>query len=364
MAQRPIATGCRYGQGVAAQTQQGVDPAVLGRYLTCALADSRWEHCELTVMPGGKSNLTYLLTCAGGRLVLRRPPLRQALPTAHDMAREHTVISALAGTDVPVPRALHLCTDPDVIGAPFHLMSYVDGPVARSGLPAGYADRPDQRRAVAEELVHVLARLHAVDVDTVGLRDFGRPDGFLARQVRRWVRQWRASRPAESSALDTLAGALAADVPASPEPTIVHGDYRLDNAVLHPQQVGRIAAVLDWEMSTIGDPLTDLGLLLVYWQEARDPPESRAAWAVPTATSLAGFPSRAEVAALYARLTGRDLSALNWYVAFGCFKLAVVIAGIVARHRAGAMVGEGVDGMGAALEPLLQRGTAALGSAP
>ncbi len=341
-----------------------MDPAALGRYLAGAFADSRWEPCAVSLIPGGKSNLTYSVTSAAGRLVLRRPPLRQVLPTAHDMVREHTVISALAGTDVPVPRALHLCADAGVIGAPFHLMSYVDGPVARSVLPAGYADRPEQRRAVAEELVRVLTRLHAVDVAAVGLRDFGRPDGFLTRQVRRWVQQWRASRSADSPALDALAGALASDVPASPAPAIVHGDYRLDNAVLHPRQVGRIAAVLDWEMSTIGDPLTDIGLLLVYWQEAGDPPASRAAWAVPTATSLAGFPSRAEVAAQYAGLTGRDLSALDWYVAFGCFKLAVVIAGIVARHRAGAMVGEGIDGMDAALEPLVHRGRAALGDVP
>lgn len=321
----------------------------------------------MELITGGRSNLTYLVSSPAGRVVLRRPPLRNILPTAHDMVREHTVIAALAGTAVPVPAALVLCTDQAALGAPFHVMSYVPGPIARASLPAGYADEPAQRRAIADELVAVLARLHAVDVDAVGLADFGRPQGFLARQVRRWVGQWHASRSADLPALDTLAGDLAASVPDSPAPTLVHGDYRLDNVVLDPARPGRVAAVLDWEMSTIGDPLTDLGLLLVYWTEPDDD-ERAAGYAAAVlggrpVTVLPGFPTRAAVAARYAELTGADLSALPWYVSFGCFKLAVVVAGIVARHRAGAMVGDGFDGIGAALEPLVARGRAALAGA-
>ncbi len=343
-----------------ADTHQGAPPAVVGPYLATALGDERWERCSVALIVGGKSNLTYLVGSPAGRVVLRRPPLREVLPTAHDMLREHTVIAALAGTDVPVPLALHACSDPAVLGAPFHVMSYVEGPIARGSFPPRYADTAETRRAVADGLIDTLARLHAVDYRAVGLSEFGRPDGFLARQVRRWVGQWQASRSADLPALDALAAALGDSVPASPSPTVVHGDYRLDNAVLDPHAPGRIAAVLDWEMSTIGDPLADLGLLLVYWQEAGG--SQRAA--VPTVTSLPGFPSRAEVARQYADLTGRDLSALPWYVAFGCFKLAVVIAGIVARRRAGAMVGDDADDIGAALEPLVHRGQAALRGAP
>ncbi len=293
-------------------------------------------------------------------MVLRRPPLGNVLPTAHDMSREHTIIAALAGSAVPVPVALHLCTDPAVLGAPFHVMSYVDGPVVRAAFPPGYADRPAQRRAIADELVDVLARLHAVDVDAAGLSGFGHPDGFLARQLRRWTGQWEASRAAASPTLDALAAALAESLPDSPAPTVVHGDYRLDNTVLHPEIPGRILAVLDWEMSTLGDPLADLGLLLVYWQGPVDAGNPLAVQTGAALSALPGFPNRAQICARYAERTGRDLSALPWYVAFGCFKLAVVVAGVVARHRAGAMVGDGFEGIGNALEPLVLRGHAEL----
>ncbi|MEP6695619.1 MAG: phosphotransferase family protein [Pseudonocardiales bacterium] len=339
---------------------QGAPPAVVGPYLASALVDGRWAKCTATLISGGKSNLTYRVTSPAGRVVLRRPPLGSVLPTAHDMSREHTVISALAGSAVPVPEALHLCTDPRVLGAPFHVMSYVDGPVVRDAFPPGYADQPEQRRAVADELIDVLARLHAVDIETAGLSGFGRPEGFLDRQIRRWAAQWQASRTADSPAVDDLAAALAASVPASPAPAVVHGDYRLDNTVLDPRAPGRILAVLDWEMATLGDPLADLGLLLVYWQAPVDRANPLAAQTGGGLTALPGFPSRDELCARYADQTGRDLAALSWYVAFGCFKLAVVVAGIVARHRAGAMVGGGFEGIGAALEPLVHRGHAEL----
>ncbi|MDP9239556.1 MAG: phosphotransferase family protein [Actinomycetota bacterium] len=343
---------------------QGAPPDVVGPYLSAALGDTRWAECSVELISGGKSNLTYLVDSQAGRIVLRRPPLGAVLPTAHDMAREHTIIAALAGSDVPVPEALHLCTDLAVLGAPFHVMSHVDGPVVRTAFPPGYADRPEQRRAIGEELIDVLARLHAVDVDAAGLADFGRPAGFLARQMRRWVGQWEASRMAESPALDALAASLVDAVPESPAATIVHGDYRLDNTVLDPDTPGRIAAVLDWEMATVGDPLADLGLLLVYWQAPVDPANPLVAQTGGGLTALPGFPDRAQLCARYAQHTGRDLSALPWYVAFGCFKLAVVVAGIAARHRAGAMIGDGFEGIGNALEPLVLRGQAELAGGP
>jgi aminoglycoside phosphotransferase (APT) family kinase protein len=276
------------------------------------------------------------------------------------MVREHTVMSALSGSPVPVPQMLHLCTDTEVLGQPFYLMERVEGHVCREALPPGYADEPAQRRAVGEGLVSVLAALHEVDPATVGLGGFGRPEGYLERQVRRWVTQWDATRIDGHDALDALAADLAAQVPATQRHTVVHGDYRLDNTLLHPTEPGRIAAVLDWEMSTLGDPLADLGILLGYWSQADDGGARTDATVVPAATVLAGFPTRQEVAELYARRTGLDLTPLPWYAAFAAFKLAVVCAGIVARVRGGAMLGEGFDGIEQRIAPLVEIGRSTL----
>ena len=338
----------------------GADPSVVGPYLADALGDEAWQQCTTTLIAGGKSNLTYRVDSPAGSVVLRRQPLGHVLPTAHDMVREHTVMSALAGTAVPVPRMLHLCTDPEVLGQPFYVMERVEGHVCREALPAGYADRPEQRRAIGEGLVQVLGDLHAVDPARVGLADFGRPEGYLQRQVARWGKQWDATRLEGHEALDALAADLAASVPASRRATVVHGDYRLDNTMLAPDEPGRIAAVLDWEMSTLGDPLADLGMLLVYWSEAGDGERRGDASVVPAATVLEGFPTRAEVAELYASRTGADLEPLAWCEAFSFFKLAVVCAGIVARVRGGAMVGDGFDGIEARIGPLVDLGRATL----
>jgi aminoglycoside phosphotransferase (APT) family kinase protein len=334
----------------------GADPSVVGPYLAAALGDAAWRDCTVALIAGGKSNLTFRVEAGGGAVVLRRPPLGHVLPTAHDMVREHTVMSALADTEVPVPTMLHLCTDPAVLGAPFYVMELVDGHVCRSSLPPGYADEPAQRRSIGEGLVDVLAALHAVEPAAVGLAGFGRPDGYLERQVRRWVTQWDATRIAGHEDLDALAGELAAAVPVSQRSTVVHGDYRLDNTLLAPDRPGRIAAVLDWEMSTLGDPLADLGILLGYWSQADDTGARRDAVVVPAATVLAGFATRREVAERYAARTGLDLGPLPWYAAFAAFKLAVVCAGIVTRVRGGAMVGDGFDGIGERIGPLVEMG--------
>jgi aminoglycoside phosphotransferase (APT) family kinase protein len=339
----------------------GADPSIVGPYLARALGDARWSGAAVALISGGKSNLTYRVTSPAGDVVLRRPPLGNVLPTAHDMVREHTVLAALAGTDVPVPTPRHLCTDTAVLGAPFYVMDHVEGPVVREALPAGYAGTPAERTAITHGLVDTLATLHAVDPAGVGLAGFGRPEGFLARQVSRWTGQWRATADAVTdpdavAGLDSLAAALGASIPDSPSGAIVHGDFRIDNTVLDPREPGRIAAVLDWEMSTLGDPLADLGLLLVYWAEEDDPPERRAVSPVRSVTTLPGFGTRDDVVRRYAERSGRDLGALPWYVAFGSFKLAVVVAGIVARHRAGAMVGEGFADVGAAFAPLVRLG--------
>jgi aminoglycoside phosphotransferase (APT) family kinase protein len=255
-----------------------------------------------------------------------------------------------------VPRTLHLCTDESVLGAPFYVMERVVGIHVVREFPAGYADEPVQRRSVGEGLIDVLADLHSVDYEAVGLGEFGRPEGFAARQVRRWTKQWEATRDQDRPGLDALAARLAETVPATQRSSIVHGDYRLDNCLLDPAEPGRIRAVLDWEMSTLGDPLTDLGMMFVYWPEAG---EERASTLSPV-TTLPGFPTRREVADRYARRTGADLSDLNWYVGFAFFKFAAIIAGIVARSAAGAMAGKDTSGYAERIDPCVELGRAAL----
>ncbi len=334
------------------------DPAVVGPYLARVLDEPGWQPCSVDLIAGGMSNLTYAVSSAAGQVVLRRPPTGTVLPTAHDMAREHRVITALADTAVPVPRTLHLCTDPGVLGAPFYVMEKVDGLIAARDLPPGFAESAADRRALTWGLVDVLADLHAVDPEAVGLTGFGRPDGFMARQVRRWTRQWDASRDRDRPELDRLAAELAASVPDGPTGPIVHGDYRLDNCLLDPNEPGRILAVLDWEMSTLGDPLADVGLLLVYWQQHDD--VAARPTVTPPVTRQPGFPSRREVVERYAARSGRDVDQLPWYLAFGFFKLAVVVTGIVARVKAGAMAGKGNAEVAELIDPLVELGRSAL----
>ena len=341
-------------------TAAGADPAVVGPYLATALGDDAWASCTVQLIAGGKSNLTYRVDSAAGSLVLRRPPLGQILPTAHDMRREHTVMAALGTTDVPVPRMLHFCDDPDVLGQRFYVMERVEGHVVTTALPPGYAETPDARAALSNGLVDVLARLHSVDPQAAGLGDFGRPDGYLARQVARWGKQWDATRLDGLEAVDALAADLTAGLPATQRDAVVHGDYRLDNTMLHPTEVGRVNAVLDWEMSTLGDPLADLGVLLVYWAQDSDPELRRQGAPVGAVTSLPGFLSREQVAEGYAARTGLSIDALPWYVAFGFFKLAVVCAGIANRVKHGAMVGDGFDGFEDRVPPLIELGRATL----
>jgi aminoglycoside phosphotransferase (APT) family kinase protein len=342
----------------------GADPAVVGPYLAEALGDERWRSVDIELIAAGMSNLTYVVTPEGGpagrdgsaAVILRRPPTGAVLATAHDMAREHRVISALGPTAVPVPRTLHLCTDPAVLGAPFYVMERVAGLHVTRDLPAGYADEPGQRRAIADGLVDVLADLHDVDPSAVGLDGFGRPAGFVERQVRRWSQQWDASKTGELPALDELRDELVRTLPPQRATAIVHGDYRLDNTILHPTAPGRIVAVLDWEMSTLGDPLTDLGTLLAYWSEETDDAVLAAARVMAPVTAAQGFPGRSEIVRRYAARTGFDVSDVEWYQAFAFFKLAVVCQGIAARAAGGAMLGSGFDEAQRLVAPLVAAG--------
>ncbi|GGO26008.1 phosphotransferase family protein [Micromonospora parathelypteridis] len=310
------------------------------------------------LIAGGKSNLTYLLSLGDREVVLRRPPLGHVLATAHDMAREFRVISALAPTEVPVPGALLLCTDPDVIGAPFYLMERMPGEVFRTRAqtdPLG----DERRRALALAMMDTLAALHSVEPSTVGLSDFGRPEGYLARQVRRWGGQLDRSRSRPLPGIDELRDLLAATAPEGANAgRIVHGDYRLDNLLASADPVA-VHAVLDWEMATLGDPLADLGLLLTYWDVLGG---SDTAAGNPVADGLgprAGFPTGSELIDRYARRSDVNVGPLHWHVALGCFKLAVICEGIHYRHTLGQTLGEGFDRIGEMVAPLVAHGLTA-----
>ncbi|MFE5832875.1 phosphotransferase family protein [Streptomyces sp. NPDC056488] len=309
---------------------------------------------EARLIEGGRSNLTYAVTdgTGAGRWVVRRPPLGHVLATAHDMRREHRVISALRATEVPVPGTVLFCEDESVLGAPFYVMEFVEGTPYRSArqlAPLG----PERTRAAVLGLVDTLVDLHAVDPDAVGLGDFGRPDGFLDRQLRRWGKQLDASRGRELAGIDELHAALGRALPASPPPTVIHGDYRLDNVLIGPDD--RIRAVLDWEMSTLGDPLTDLGLLVMY-STPLDLPGSP----LSTTATAAGHPSAAELVERYAARSGRDTSALSWYTAFAWFKLAVILEGIHYRYTLGQTVGAGFDRIGELVPVFIEHGLTTL----
>ena len=274
--------------------------------------------------------------------MLRRPPLAHVLPTAHDMAREYRVIAALHPTGFPVPVPLHLCQDPEPIGAPFYLMSYVDGRVLRASADLDTL-APETCRHAGEILVDTLVALHATEPAAIGLADFGRPDGYLERQVRRWHQQWEASKTRELATLEECAERLRKEVPTPARATIVHGDYRLDN-VMVDHDVRRILAVLDWEMATLGDPLADLGLLVVYTKLAADGLSPTQ----PVFGPDQGFLSAEEMVDRYGRLAPDSgaVDQIGWYVALGYYKLAIISEGIHARFLMGMTVGEGFDAIG------------------
>jgi aminoglycoside phosphotransferase (APT) family kinase protein len=283
------------------------------------------------LIAGGRSNLTFRVTGADGtRFVLRRPPLGNVLATAHDMAREHRIIAAVGQTSVPVPPALGVCTDEAVNGAPFYVMGFVDGVVLDSmEKAAGMTDAA--KVAASEHLIDVLADLHAVDVDAVGLGDLAKREGYIERQVKRWSTQWENSKTRELPAIDEVARRLRENLPVQQGVSIAHGDFRFGNCLTDTTN-GRIAAVLDWELCTLGDPLADVGYLGVYWYDG-DTANMRA----NDPTSAGGFASYPDLVERYAARTGRDLSGIDYYIAFGCWRLAVITEGVYARYLHGAM---------------------------
>ena len=283
------------------------------------------------MIAGGRSNITYRVTDGTGtQVVLRRPPIGHVLATAHDMAREHRIISAVGKSDVPVPRTLGLCEDTAVNDAPFYVMSYVDG-VVLDGRAKGETLPEALRRPASEHLIDVLVALHAVDIDAVGLGDLAKRGNYVERQVKRWSTQWANSKTRELPEIDEVERLLRANIPEQRDVVIAHGDYRFGNCLTDIDK-GRIAAVLDWELCTLGDPLADIGYLGVYWSDP-DEPQRRE----NDPSGLPGFPTYREMVDMYAAKSGRDVSNIGYYRAFSSWRLAVISEGVYARYVNGAM---------------------------
>jgi aminoglycoside phosphotransferase (APT) family kinase protein len=320
----------RMGEG-ANGTPDGIDRAAVEAWFEGNVEGAK-PPLTFERISGGRSNLTYSVHDANGKAwALRRPPLGKTLGSAHDMGREHKVISALAPTDVPVPPVAGFCEDADVNGAPFYVMDFVDGPILRTRSEAEQAfPEEGDRRAIGERVVDTLIEIHDVDPDEVGLGDLGKKEDYVARQLHRWQGQWEKSKTREVPLVERVHDRLVARIPDQGPAAIVHGDYRLDNMILTAS--GEVAAVVDWELCTLGDPLADVGMLIVYWAQEddtlmplMDPP-----------TTAEGFPTREEIRDLYAERSGRDLSEIDFYVALGSWKLAVILEGVYSRYAAGA----------------------------
>ncbi len=289
---------------------------------------------EFSLIVGGHSNLTYRVADAAGTLyVLRRPPLGAVLATAHDMGREHKIISGVGLSDVPVPRALGLCSDDDVNGAPFYVMNFVEGVVIVNANDVKHNFEGPARRDISRSVIEVLARLHAIDPDEVGLGDLGRKEAYLARQLKRWRGQWEKSKTRELPEMEEVYQALQAQIPAQIGSCIVHGDYRVGNMITGAN--AKIAAVLDWELCTLGDPLADVGYLMNNWEEPGEAGPASRTIALPSAAG--GFATRREMLDHYCELSGRDVSGVDYYRAFQYWRLAAIVEGVLARYLKGVM---------------------------
>lgn len=321
-------------------SMQGIDVERVEKWLNANIEGAQGPY-TYHLIAGGRSNITFRVVDANGmQMVLRRPPMGHVLATAHDMAREHRLISAVGQSHVPVPRTLGLCTDVEVNGAPFYVMAYVPGVVLDSP-EKGMLLSMEHRLQASEDLIDVLADLHAVDVDEVGLGDLAKRDGYVERQVKRWSTQWANSKTRELPAVDEVAALLGNNIPVQQGVSIAHGDYRFGNCLTDVDN-GRIAAVLDWELCTLGDPLADLGYVGIYWT---DPGMPNMRGTDPS--GIEGFPTFDHLVERYATRTGRDCSNIGYYKAFASFRLAVICEGVYARYLHGAMGDQQID-----LEPM------------
>jgi len=316
---------------IAVRPGEELDTERLAVFLRERIPDLPAGPLNVRQFPSGASNLTYLLRIGAWTAVLRRPPLGPLPPKAHDMVREARLLGRLTPVYPRAPRPLAIADDPVILGAPFYVMERRAGIVLDTDLPT---DAPvGAAGAISEAFVAALAELHAVDWRGAGLGDLGYPDGFLARQVRGWIGRYEAARTDDDPRVAPLIAWLTAHVPPEGAPTLIHNDFKLNNLLLDPDDLGRIVGVVDWEMATIGDPLFDLAVGLSYWIEPGDPPALRAI--LPAVTDQVGFLDRAALAARYAALSGRDLGALDFYLTLAYFKLAVILQQIYARWQRG-----------------------------
>jgi aminoglycoside phosphotransferase (APT) family kinase protein len=331
---------------IPVRPDERLDEARLAEYLRGRL-DSADKPLTVRQFGGGAANLTYLLDYGERQYVLRRPPLGPVAPTAHDMSREYRVLSVLYRAFPLAPRAFLFCEDSSVIGAPFFVMERRRGIVVRRSIPDEFANAPDAPRQMSQALVDALAQFHAVDYASLGLETLGKPAGFIERQVEGWYKRWQAAKTADVAEMDAVYQWLKNNLPSSNAATLVHNDYKLDNVMLAADDPGRIVAIFDWDMCTLGDPLADLGALLTYWTEPDDPPYLQAAAMMPVGDSR--FMTRAELVQRYAEKSGRDVSNVDFYHVLGLFRLVVIIAQIFIRYKRG----QTQDERFAAFEPMI-----------
>jgi aminoglycoside phosphotransferase (APT) family kinase protein len=337
-------------------SKPAASPEQVGPLLAGALQDQRWEQCLVERVSGGRSNLTFLVTSDAGRVVLRRPPTGALLPRAHDMHRERRFLTALASTDVPVPMVLAHGDADSPLGAPFYVMPFIDGDIIRSSLPRTIAGIASELDSITAGLLTTLTALHALTPGDLGLAGLERPGNFFERQLRRWTLQATACRADSRPPVAELISRLQRCVPSARRSAVVHGDYRLDNVIFAPHEAGSVRAVLDWELATVGDPLSDLALLLVYWPQHGDPDERGSCLPIDTVTSLPGFPGRTAIAERYAVLSGQALDDIAWVQALAFLKLSVITTDI---GRRAAQDDPAAPGVGQA-DALAQYGTQAL----
>lgn len=317
---------------IPVRSDEQFDVRQLGDYLAGKLPGSD-QPLTVRQFGGGAANLTYLLDYGSHEYVLRRPPLGPVAASAHDMSREFRVLSVLYQAFPYAPRAFLFCDDESVIGAPFFVMERRHGVVVRKSMPEAFAGQPDAGRRMSEALVDALAEFHAVDYEALGLSDLGKPDGFIDRQIEGWNRRWHAARTTDLADMDAVYAWLKANQPDNAFVSLVHNDYKLDNVMLAANDPGRIVAIFDWDMCTLGDPLSDLGALLTYWTEPEDPPYLQATAMMPV--GYPGFLSRSELVTRYAEKSGRAVEHIHFYHALGLFRLTVIVAQIYIRYRRG-----------------------------
>ena len=337
----------------------GVNIEKLLRYFAANI-DGGATAQDVQLLSGGSSNLTYRVVSPSRSWVVRRPPLGHVLPTAHDMSREHRILSALRDTGVPVPQTIAFGDDLDVFGCPFYVMGYCEGVILNATRPEAFATSPAERARLSRTFIETLAKLHSVDYEAIGLGDFGKPDGYVERQVSGWTKRYHGSQTDDVPQVDHVAKWLAEHLPESGPGTIIHNDFKFDNLVMDPDDVTRVIGILDWEMTTIGDPLMDLGTSLSYWVQADDPAPLQGMAFGPTAAP--GMLTRRELVEAYGERTGLSMSNAMFYFAYGLFKTAVVVQQIYYRYRQGLTKDERFAALGMAMKMLVDRAALAIES--